>query len=135
MPILQIWPRDQNERGVRFTIYAWGNAQHCELVDSLADLEINQSAESDKIWKLFQSSSDQGPPRNPQKCRPLEGKDADKLFEFKTSGGFRVAWFYAKNARIICTHAFGKCTAKELKGHINKAQGIRATSLEEQEHD
>ena len=133
MAILQIWPL--RGPGIRFTIYAWGNSEDCELVEFLSNLEQTAAAEHEKIFSLIKYASEHGPPKNPQKCRPLEGYHAEKLFELKTTGGVRIIWFYDENQVIICTHGFGKVSKKELKIHIKKAQSIRQQYLKEQEED
>ena len=120
------------EVGKRFTIYAWGDKDNCQLVEFLSDLKKDESAEYDKAWALIKSTSEMGPPKNPQKCRSLEGDHADKLFELKTAGGMRVIWFYSKDSRIICTHGFPKVSKKELKTEIKKAQEIRKRFLAEE---
>lgn len=127
MPLLKI------VSGARFTIYAWGDSNSCEFVDYLYDLKQASSPEYDKLFYLIKSSADVGPPRNVEKCRPIEGADGEKLFEFKTSGGVRALWFYDKGGRIVCTHAFGKCSAKELKKEIKKAKSIKDSYYKEQD--
>lgn len=121
--------------GASFNIYAWGTEQYCELVEFLATLKRDNSPEYDRIWSRITRTADHGPPTNWQQCRPLEGKGAEGLFELKTSGGVRVAWFYDKNRKIICTHAFNKPTKKELKLEIQKAISIRTRYLEEKQDE
>lgn len=136
MPVLQIWPPREpgklREAGKRFTIYAWGDRDNCQLVEFLSGLKKAESPEYDKAWVLIKFTSDTGPPKNPQKSRPLEGDHADKLFELKTPGGVRIIWFYGKDFRIVCTHAFMKVSKKELKTEIKRAQEIRTRFLAEE---
>lgn len=120
--------------GVAFNIYAWGTKHYCQLVEFLADLKSNDSSEYDKIWSRITRAADHGPPTNPQQCRSLEGKGAEGLYELKSSGGIRVAWFYDKNRLIVCTHAFNKPTKKELKLEIQKAQSIRTQYFREKQN-
>jgi hypothetical protein len=129
MPIVPIW------EGSSFNIYAWGDDQCCDLLDFLEQLKQTGSAEHDKIYALIKYSAEHRPPRNPEKCRPLGGDDASGLFEFKTPGGVRVAWFYDKGGRIICTHGFNKPSKKSLKKEIQKALAIRDRYFEEREDD
>jgi Phage derived protein Gp49-like (DUF891) len=136
MPVLQIWPPRESgklrEAGKKFTVYAWGDTDNCQLIEFLYDLKQAESPECDKVWVLIKFTSDTGPPRNPQKNRPLEGDHADKLFELKTSGGVRIIWFYSRDFGIVCTHGFKKVSKKELKTEIKKAQEIRTRFLVEE---
>jgi hypothetical protein len=129
MPTLLIRP------GAMFNVYGWGNKQYCELVEFLNTLKQTNPSEYDKIWSRINRTADHGRINNPQQCRPLEGDHATGLFELKTSGGVRVAWFYDKDRIIVCTHAFGKCSAKELKIEIKKAQSIRIAYFKEKQDE
>ena len=129
MPVISI------RSGVAFEIYAWGTKQYCELIEFLDDLKRNKSSEYDRIWSRITRTADHGPPTNPQQCHPLQGKDAEGLYELKTSGGVRVAWFYDKNRIIVCTHAFNKPTKKELKLEINKAQSVKTRYFKEKQDE
>lgn len=129
MPILLM------RQGAIFNVFAWGNEQYCELVEFLAALKQVNPSEHDKIWSRINRTADHGRINNPQQCRPLEGDTANGLFELKTSGGFRVIWFYDRGRVVVCTHAFGKCSTKELKKEIQKAQSIRATYFKEKQDE
>ena len=122
-------------RGAVFDVYGWGNDQYCELVEFLAALKNTNPSEHDKIWSRIDRTADHGRINNPQHCRSLEGDNAEGLFELKTSGGFRVAWFYDRGRIVVCTHAFGKCTTRELKKEIKKAQSIRTAYFQEKKNE
>jgi len=69
----------------------------------------------------LQYAADHGPPENKEKCRHLE----EGIYEFKTSGGIRVLWFWDEDRMIVCTHAFVKKQQKTPLGEIEKAKRLR----------
>ncbi len=117
-------------RGRRFRVEAWGDEDHCSLNDFLQDLEKINYKEFRKIMALVQFSANEGPPRNEEKCRNLEGDHAEGLFEFKTPGGVRILWFYDKGSLIVCTHGFMKKRQETPLEEIRRAQGIRQRYLQ-----
>ena len=74
-----------------------------------------------KPLRLLDYTSNCGPPRNSEKCRPL----ADGLFEFKADS-LRLIWFWDSGCVILCTHGFVKKRQKTPQAEIERAKSIRA---------
>ena len=123
------------KQGVRFSVYAWGDAGYCELADFLEELERQSNPDATRISLLISRAAEQGPSPNEQHCRQLKGKHAEGLFEFKAPGGARVLWFYDANRIIICTHGFVKKKDKTPRSEIDRAQSIRQQYLKEKKHE
>lgn len=117
--------------GTRYAVRAWGTTSSCQLVDLLEELEKNANPDAAAIWRLLKDAAENGPSRNKQKCRPLQGGGGKGLYEFKARGGTRVIWFYDGN-RIVCTHGFKK--GQPLSPQIKIGQAIRKHHLEEKDH-
>lgn len=78
--------------------------------------------ETAKLLRLLDYTSRQGPPRNSEKCRPLE----NGLFEFKADS-LRLIWFWDSGCVILCTHGFVKKRQKTPRAEIEHAKSIRAS--------
>lgn len=128
MPILRL------RQGIRFSIFAWGDENSCELLEFLEKLEEDTNSDATRLSYLISRTAEYGPPRNEQQCRALEGRHAEGLFEFKAPGGARILWFYDANRIIICTHGFVKKGTNTPRGQIDRAQSIRQQYLKETRH-
>jgi hypothetical protein len=121
------------KEGPQFSIYAWGDDTYCELEVFLQELAQQSNSDVARLVYLINRTAEQGPPRNEQQCRPLKGKHAAGLFEFKVPHTARIIWFYDEGRIIVCTHGFtGKRgSGQTSKSEIEKAQKIRVTYLKE----
>lgn len=102
--------------GAKCKIYAIGDM----LNDFLQEQKRRAPKEVEKLSSLLTYTSQNGPPKNIERCRPLE----DGLFEFK-AGSLRVIWFWEANCLILCTHGFVKKCQKTPPGEIERAKKIK----------
>lgn len=103
--------------GKRHTLYALGDGQTVETVDFLEEMSLKRAKELNKLNALLERALEHGTPRNEQKCRTL----GNGIYEFKTTGGLRLVWFWDAGQMIICTHGFEKASQKTPRGQIEKA--------------
>lgn len=119
-------------QGQRFRIFAWGDDEHCEVLEFLEELRSNANPDAARLLYLITRTAQQGAPENEQQCRPL----GDGIFEFKAPFTARILWFYDAGRIIICTHGFSgkRGRGKTSKSEIKRAKDIRRQYLEEQQH-
>lgn len=92
-----------------------------------AFIEGLQPRDRKRLVALLDFSANHGPPRNPEKCKKIEGTDA--LFEFKSFQD-RVPWFYDGKesdgrGRIVMTHGFKKKGGPIRAAELKRAEDIR----------
>jgi len=111
-------------KGRAFTLGALGSSlEACELVTFIGQVKAQNEKEHDRLLARLQDAVDNGPPiHDRRKSRGLEGRDCEGLYEFKTSGGLRVLYFYDKERLLICSHGILKLKPKELKKECRHAQ-------------
>lgn len=125
-------PVQQIKAGAKFTIYAWGDEEHCETLRFLKQLCEDGNSDAARRVYLMNRAAEHGITGNEQHYRSL----GDDLYEFKAPNTARIIWFYDAGQLIICTHGFtgkrGK--GKTSKGDIERAKGIRKQYLKEKEN-
>lgn len=109
------------KEGRRHTLYALGNGQAVEALDFMDDMASKRRKELDKLNALIDRSLDHGPPKNREKCNFL----GDGIWEFKTTGGLRLIWFWDAGQMIVCTHGYQKAAQKAPRGQIDRARAKR----------
>ena len=111
-------------KGSKYSIWALGHEENCDVLEFLINLKGENSAAYDKIKALLKYSVEHGPPKNKEKCRALVNTDG--LIEFKTGDGVRIVWFWDKNHMMICSHGFIKKQQKTPKREISIAKKNKA---------
>jgi hypothetical protein len=118
-------------RGSRFDIYALaeGEEGHGGSEDCPAQACIASASRAIKLslTNLLLRHADHGPIYNEQKSREL----MDGIFEFKTTQGARILYFYDRTGRTILTHGFDKCSDRRLTREIDRALLLIARWREE----
>jgi len=106
--------------GRSFTLGALGSSlEECELMGFIRQIKEQDEREHDRLLARLKDAADNGPPTHDQsKSREL----CDGLYEFKTSGGLRVLYFYDKGRLLICSHGILKLKPKELKKECQRAK-------------
>jgi len=102
--------------GEKYKIYAIGG----KLAAFLQEQKRREPKELAKLLKLLEYTSQNGPPKNTEKCRHLEAE----LYEFKADS-LRVIWFWEADCLILCTHGFVKKSQKTPPGEIERAKKIK----------
>lgn len=109
--------------GARWNIWMWVDSETCAVLTTLESLQRDGHVDFEKLGSLLENTSNHGPPRNEQKCRPLKGGAACKgIWELKAPGGTRIAWFYGADHALVLTHCF-------RHGDSVKAQCLRASTI------
>lgn len=122
-------PVQRIKAGAKFTIYAWGDEESCEVLEFLEALVTNGDSDAERILSLINRTADHGTPHNEQHCRLLD----DGIYEFKAPNTARVLWFYDAGRIIVCTHGFSgkRGRGKTSKSDIERASSIRELYLKE----
>lgn len=119
-------PLKSIRQGASFEICCWKEVDgECPLEDFFEELKNTGHPDLDQMLRLIKRTAEFGPPRNVEMSRALEGRNAEKLWEFK-AGAIRIIWFYEQNKIIICTHSFLKKGRKTPASEIETAQNIRS---------
>lgn len=119
-------PLKSIRQGASFEICCWKEVDgECPLEDFFEELRNTGHPDLDQMLRLIKRTAEFGPPRNIEMSRALEGRNAEKLWEFK-AGAIRIIWFYEQNKIIICTHSFLKKGRKTPASEIETAQNIRS---------
>ena len=108
----------KRQEGDAFTIYALQPGRDCPVENFLAEAFAKTPDEVEKLIALIDRTADHGIPKNKTKVNTL----GDGLFEFKTSGGLRLIWFYDAGQLIICTHGFVKKRQSTPKKELRSAR-------------
>lgn len=109
--------RELLDSGRRFSLYAIVENRKCHVKKFIAGLaEKNQK----KILSLLQRTIEHGPPRNEEKFKKLETREAVALFEFK-AGQVRMLCTFDGRALIVLTHGFIKQQQKTPRTEIDRA--------------
>ena len=108
--------------GSAYRIYALSSGNRCLLTEFLINHTKTIPKEVDKLIALLDRTAEHGIPKNKTKVNTL----GDGLFEFKTTGGIRVIWFYDANKIIICTHGFLKKQQTTPRKELKRAQQMKA---------
>lgn len=114
-------------RGASFSILAWGDEEHCQVLEFLEKLDEESNTDANRLRDLILRTADHGPTQNIHHYRLLE----DKIWEMKAPNGSRIFWFYDANRIIICTHGMVKKKQKANRQDIEKAKLIRQQYLAE----
>lgn len=114
------------KEGKLHTLCALGDGKTVETLDFMEEMSGKRRREVDKLNALIDRSLEHGIPKNKQKCRSL----GNGIYEFKTTGGLRLVWFWDEGQMIICTHGFQKKSQKTLRGQIERALARKADYFE-----
>lgn len=114
------------KEGKQYALYALGDGHRIETIDFLEEMASKKTKELNKLNALIERSLEHGIPQNKQKCRTL----GNGIFEFKTTGGLRLVWFWDEGQMIICTHGFKKTKQKTPRGQIERALAKKADYFE-----
>ena len=111
------------DRQYKYQIYAVGNRQegrlNCPTLEFFTFLKQNEPAELPKLTALLTFTAENGPPRNEQKFKQIEGTPG--LFEFKTTSA-RVFCFFDEGSVIVC------CSGLVKKKGRHSPQDIKTAS-------
>ena len=107
--------------GNRFTIYGLDINGACATQQFLEQAEQQNEDEADSMLALLDWTAKSGPPRNQEKCRPVD----NGIYEFKAKR-LRICWFYDEGHIIICSHGFYKPTPKVQNREIKQAGKLKA---------
>ena len=117
-------------KGASFDLLAIGHeGDDCQLLEFIEEKEKSDAKSVSKLLALLHRNAENGLSKNIQKVRPL----GDKLFEFKTTDGYRVIAFQEGQSLILCTHGFHKKKQKTPPGQIQRAKDLRKEYLEAKE--
>ena len=105
--------------GVVHDIYVLHENDRCEMHDFIDELAQSNCNEHNKLISLLDRSASNGTPQNPEKFKRLQ----DRIYEFKTTGGIRVACFFDGRKVIILTQGFKK--KKSYSEEIRRALVLR----------
>jgi len=114
------------KEGKLHTLYALGDGKTVATLDFLEEMSGKRRKEVDKLNALIERSLEHGVPKNKQKCRTL----GNGIYEFKTTGGLRLVWFWDEGQMIICTHGFKKSSQKTPPGQRERALAKKADYFE-----
>lgn len=117
-------------RGQKFTIYAIVyDDGSCPTVDFLEQVKRNKPAAHRSLVSVYKWHADSGPIINERKSKIIEGRK--NLYEFKSSQGYRIPYFYLPNGRTVLTHGFHKGSPAKIEAEYDKAEKLRDQYLEE----
>jgi phage-related protein len=102
--------------GKEYTLSALVINGDCLVQEFLSGLDKQSERQ---IMSLLERTGDNGPLRNEEKFKRLEGK----IYELKTRTGVRILSFFGEGHSLILTHGFFKPSKKKLKMEISKAAG------------
>jgi hypothetical protein len=115
-------------RGQNFNIYGIVlNDGSCPVDDFLEQLRQNDLASHKSIIGILKRHAEAGPIWNPEKSRPVEGYN--DLYEFKSTQGARLPYFYMPDKVTIITHGFKKGRPPKLE--FDKAADMKMQYLTE----
>ena len=108
----------QYHQGQRCRIYALGRDDRYPFFDFIEECHKTRPKELVRLIALLDRFADTGKIYDTTKVNSL----GEGLYEFKTSGGLRVTWFWSSGYAVICGHCFikksQKTSAKELKAAL-----------------
>lgn len=93
----------------------------CPAIEFLGSLE---DASRKKVVNILRLHAEEGPIRNEQKSRLID----DGIYEFKTTDGIRLLYFFAPGHRTILTQGFKKGT--KLAIEVRRPKQLRAEWME-----
>lgn len=105
----------QYHGGDRCRIFALGLDDRFPFLDFVEECDKTHPKELVRLIALLDRFADTGKIHDRTKVNSL----GDGLYEFKTSGGLRVTWFWDAGYAVICGHCF-----------IKKSQNTPAKELE-----
>ena len=112
--------------GERFNIYAIiCDDGSCPAVDFLEQVKQNDLASHRSLVTTFKIHADHGPIMNERKSKYIRRN----LFEFKSTQGDRIIYFYLPDRKTVLTHGFHKGTPAQVE--YRKAERIRDQYLRE----
>lgn len=112
-------------QGKRYSVWAIVRSEDpldCPAISFLGSL--GESSRK-KVANILRLHAEEGIIRNEQKSRFLE----DGIYEFKTTDGVRLLYFYASEQRTILTHGFKK--GSKLATEIRRAKRLRKEWIEQ----
>jgi phage-related protein len=112
-------------RAIAFPADDGGKRDKCPTLAFFQEQAESKPDELVKLGALLTETAKNGPPKNDRKFKDLPG--TDELYEFKTTGGFRITCFWDDGGLIICTHGFVKGSQKTPKREITRAEQLKAT--------
>ncbi len=106
-------------QGRRYSIWAIVRTEDppdCPAIEFLGSLG---EASRKKVANVLRLHAEEGPIKNEQKSRFLE----DGIYEFKTTAGVRLLYFFTSGQRTILTHGFKK--GSKLTMEVRRAKRLR----------
>ncbi|MDO8689841.1 MAG: type II toxin-antitoxin system RelE/ParE family toxin [Dehalococcoidia bacterium] len=111
--------------GKRYSVWAIVQSEDpysCEAISFLGSLG---EATRKKVANILRLHAEEGPLKNEQKSRLLE----DGIYEFKTTDGARLLYFFAPGQRTVLTHGFKK--GGKVATGIRRAKRLRMEWMEQ----
>lgn len=129
MPVRRLW------LGTKYGLYAWVNAEGCQVELFLTKLKEKRKLDWKKIFPLIVQAAEFGPPENDEQCRLVGGEKANDLYEFVTRGGVRVLWFYDGDRIVLCCGMLSKDGNAAPTAVVDEALSIQRQYWEEKSHE
>lgn len=129
MPVRRLWP------GTKHGLYAWVNAEGCQVEVFLTKLKEKRKLDWQKIFPLIVQAAEFGPPENDEQCRLVSGEKANDLYEFVTRGGVRVFWFYDGDKLVLCCGTLSKSGNRAPTTVVDEALSIKRQYWEEKSRE
>lgn len=116
------------KKGVKFNIVAIDKSDDPDVKDCPAEEFILQMETDSKksITNIFVRHADHGPILNEEKSRYLN----NGIYEFKTTQGDRVLYFYKDGGLTILTHGCIKPKKSQVTTEVQKAVDLRKLYLD-----
>ncbi len=108
-------------RRIHWTVLAIADEQgRSPVVTFLEDLSRAGGADAAQVQSLITLVARNGPPRNEQRSRRLEGP----IWELKTRSGIRIPYLYDEGMIVICTEALRKPKRAEPRRVTSRALAL-----------
>ncbi|MFC1946764.1 type II toxin-antitoxin system RelE/ParE family toxin [Chloroflexota bacterium] len=118
--------------GKRYTIYAIVcNDGSCPAIEYLENVEKDNPSSYKSLINIIKRHAENSPILNERKSRSIEGKK--NLYEFKSTQGDRILYFYQLNRITVLTNGFHKGTPVEIE--FQKAIRLRDAYLSEVQYE
>jgi Phage derived protein Gp49-like (DUF891) len=95
-----------------------GTRLRCPTLEFFKEQDLTNRTELDKLAALLMFTAKEGPPRNEQKFKQIEGTDG--LYEFKTTS-LRLFCFFDSGTVIICATGMVKKKGRHNPNDIQTA--------------
>jgi hypothetical protein len=115
-------------QGQKFNIYAIVcDDESCPVISFLDYLRKTNTPSHRSLVSIYTRHADHGQLRNIRKSRPIKGHK--NLFEFKSTQGDRLLYFYLPDRKTVLTHGFHK--GAPAKEEYDRAERMREQYREE----